>query len=217
MRRLLVVALILLSTESISAQLVYTLNTDPTQFTLVSNLAVTTYLPAGVQLNVVSLNNMSVSSVQVFIGQPVYNPNGTSGVFLLNPAAVTIVGNSILFDTPNITLSSFYSVAILINDTIRDVYKMNIGNTLSLETESNTNVSTIFAYPNPTTENLTLSFEANEVQAAISIYALSGNLISVNNENRIIGENQVLLHTSELNQGIYFVKVGEKMLRFVKE
>lgn len=70
------------------------------------------------------------------------------------------------------------------------------------------NDNSIFVYPNPTKENITL-----EVQDDIFIYNDKGQeVLYVNSPN-----GKTTINISNLPKGIYFIKAGERRQKFIKE
>ncbi|WP_158281466.1 golvesin C-terminal-like domain-containing protein [Sediminitomix flava] len=68
---------------------------------------------------------------------------------------------------------------------------------------------TDLAYPNPFSDHLSIAWESNEVtEATISIYDAVGNLITTNNVQTKIGSNSTDFNTSNLANGLYFVKLN---------
>lgn len=73
-----------------------------------------------------------------------------------------------------------------------------------LETEK-----TFKFYPNPATDQITIESELGEIQIFNSIGALV--------LQKTLDSTEEILNISELNPGVYFVKMGQKTLRLVKE
>ncbi|HOZ86642.1 MAG TPA: T9SS type A sorting domain-containing protein [Bacteroidia bacterium] len=75
--------------------------------------------------------------------------------------------------------------------------------------EANNQVGVISIYPNPTSSDITnLKIDANNASTLnVLIYDLTGKVIAqpVLNHKLIAGENNIVINTSELNNGIYFV------------
>lgn len=85
----------------------------------------------------------------------------------------------------------------------------------SIEDPSTTLRMTLEAYPNPVSENATLSFYLNDESAIdLSVYDLSGKLILA--ESRKIekpGKQAFQLNVSQWNSGIYFCRVNSSTLK----
>lgn len=64
------------------------------------------------------------------------------------------------------------------------------------------------AYPNPTTDNTTLSFDlAQTGGVSVQVYSITGRLVkSINNKNMIKGDNTLSLDCDDLPNGTYIVK-----------
>ena len=77
-------------------------------------------------------------------------------------------------------------------------------------TETENTLSSVVVYPNPATQNTTISFtlvENNKV--SISVYDVLGNLVSLVSQNNDFakGNNKVSINTSSLSSGIYYISL----------
>jgi len=77
-------------------------------------------------------------------------------------------------------------------------------------TEAENTLSSVVVYPNPATQNTTISFtlvENNKV--SISVYDVLGNLVSLVSQNNDFakGNNKVSINTSSLSSGIYYISL----------
>ncbi len=71
-------------------------------------------------------------------------------------------------------------------------------------------------YPNPSSSNLFI--ESSEKEMSTQIFSLSGSLISnLKQESFTIGEYTNQIDITSLPAGIYIIKIGSEMSRFVKE
>lgn len=76
-------------------------------------------------------------------------------------------------------------------------------------------------FPNPTTENLFLNINANEVKDfAINIYDLNGKRLLTENVTAQIGDNRFGFEVADFAKGIYFIEINNGEIstsqRFVK-
>ncbi len=83
------------------------------------------------------------------------------------------------------------------------------------------NVMNISAYPNPTSENMSLQYVAKtETNLTIGIFDVFGKEVLNIQKQTELGSISVTLETSTLNAGIYFIEVKEgavsKKIKFVK-
>ncbi len=77
-------------------------------------------------------------------------------------------------------------------------------------TETENTLSSVVVYPNPATQNTTISFtlvENNKI--SISVYDVLGNLVSLVSQNNdfVKGNNNVSINTSSLSSGIYYISL----------
>lgn len=72
-------------------------------------------------------------------------------------------------------------------------------------------------YPSPSNSDIKISFSADNVEMALNIFSLNGQLLYQDNTNREVGQlNVIELNVSGYQQGIYFVKVGDETVKFVR-
>lgn len=81
---------------------------------------------------------------------------------------------------------------------------------------SNPVKSNIVAYPNPVTDNLTVSFNATNRTQSVDIFDIQGRLILSNINEREICQNTLKLDVSALNAGVYFIKINNRLFKFIK-
>ena len=84
-----------------------------------------------------------------------------------------------------------------------------------------TNISNISLFPNPTSQNVFLNYEAKyESQINISIFDIAGKEIQNSQTQMILGKNNLKLNTETLESGIYFIEVrnenSSKKIKFIK-
>jgi len=72
-------------------------------------------------------------------------------------------------------------------------------------------------YPNPVKDVLNIEFNTIETNVInIQIMTYTGQIISNVNINSYAGNNTVSISTADLNSGIYFVRINNKTIKFVK-
>jgi len=72
-------------------------------------------------------------------------------------------------------------------------------------------------YPNPVKDVLNLEFNTIETDVInIQVMTYTGQIISNVNINSYAGKNSVSISTNDLNSGIYFVRINNKTIKFVK-
>ncbi|WP_027419556.1 T9SS type A sorting domain-containing protein [Crocinitomix catalasitica] len=85
-------------------------------------------------------------------------------------------------------------------------------------TSVNLSISTLFIYPNPSNEQITIKGLSDLKVQQICIYSLSGKKLYTCTEKEINSEK---LNIQSLNSCIYFLKIhsaaGEDILKFVKQ
>ena len=84
-----------------------------------------------------------------------------------------------------------------------------------------TNISNISLFPNPTSQNVFLNYEAKyESQINISIFDIAGKETQNSQTQMIPGKNNLKLNTETLESGIYFIEVrnenSSKKIKFIK-
>jgi flagellar hook assembly protein FlgD len=75
------------------------------------------------------------------------------------------------------------------------------------------------AYPNPTNDNTSISFELSQNgNVEVAVYSLSGRLMkTINKKNVPTGENNIFIDCEGLSNGTYIVKlVSGKQVESVK-
>lgn len=94
---------------------------------------------------------------------------------------------------------------------------INSGLSETSKIKENTSINTIFhVYPNPTTDKLSLSYSLkNELEMNIELYNLLGEKIDlIVSEKQVVGNYQFEISTTDLDNGIYFIKVDTQILKF---
>lgn len=77
--------------------------------------------------------------------------------------------------------------------------------------------STLNAYPNPATDELTLTFNTSKHDDKIELFDIQGRSVLANTDERETGQNTVKLDVSQLNAGIYFARVGSDTFKITKQ
>lgn len=73
-------------------------------------------------------------------------------------------------------------------------------------------------YPNPVSANGVLEINSLEAEDQIlSIFDVAGKLVYTKKYNLLAGKNQLVLETSGLSRGVYFVKIADINAKFIKE
>ncbi len=94
-------------------------------------------------------------------------------------------------------------------------FKIKPNNTLSVK-DKEIEITELIAFPNPTIGDMTIAFNTNNIKTPIFIYSLNGQLVYQDNESRQIGTNRIELNTSNFASGLYLIKVGNEVFKFVK-
>jgi hypothetical protein len=74
--------------------------------------------------------------------------------------------------------------------------------------------SSIKAYPIPSSDFVTITFDANSANSNIRIYDVTGRMVK---DSRADKSGSSTISIAELNPGIYFVSIGEKTIHIVVE
>ncbi|CAN5286364.1 hypothetical protein BH09BAC5_BH09BAC5_00310 [soil metagenome] len=139
---------------------------------------------------------------------------GFNGMASSLPTTITI--NSTQSYTFHYTIPASYNpanmrvVVLLIDNTTSVKHIMNSASgDVLMGINSPTSISGIDLFPNPSNENTTihLGIKQNE-NVSVEVFDITGALISADNKGLVAeGEHDFYLNTSNLSQGIYFVKV----------
>lgn len=143
-------------------------------------------------------NKLAVSGSYYLQDNPTINANGTT---------LTTCGNDPNFAT------LYPSYATYQNDVF--ISQLTINNSLSV---SENKLSNFKIYPNPTSNNLNLSFENNLENASIKIISILGQTVL---EKQNISGNDLTLNISNLSKGIYILELYDgfsvSKAKFIKE
>ena len=77
---------------------------------------------------------------------------------------------------------------------------------------SNTSVSELIAFPNPTNGDFKIKFNSNKEKNDVVIYDIQGRLVFQDKDERTIGKNELVI-SNEFASGIYIVKVEDKTFK----
>ncbi len=80
-------------------------------------------------------------------------------------------------------------------------------------------IGRINIYPNPACQTATLNFQVSKISDInISIYDIAGKKISeISESGKKIGNHSVIVDISKLNSGLYFLKLNNTALKFIKK
>lgn len=83
------------------------------------------------------------------------------------------------------------------------------------------NLVNMFVSPNPASDNISLQYVAKlETMLTVKLYDIYGKEIMTMQSEAVIGSNNILLQTSYLSAGVYFLEINEgtasKKIKFVK-
>lgn len=114
--------------------------------------------------------------------------------------------------TPNILYTAGYYSTFG-----NELYKITYMDIVSLEEQSAT-VSTLNVYPNPATEIISVSFEGVEGAQNALIIDMTGRVVFEKEVQIMEGNNTIDFNVTTLNEGAYFVKVGNlPAQKFIKK
>ena len=174
-----------------------------------------------------SLLNLTVSEEEL---SPAFSPNVYEYVLCLETAVRSIYITATA-NNPNATVSgdgqqqlSTGTNLIIITVTAEDgittqEYKITVINGCEVGIEQFQVTSSKFqVYPNPTTGQLRITNYELREDAVIAIYDVVGRNVGVGlKPTPTPTENEIVIDISHLAKGMYYLKVGEKTVRFVKE
>ena len=104
----------------------------------------------------------------------------------------------------NKTVQTWNDVIIIDENTATGINEIEAVNNLKL-------------YPNPVKDVLNIEFNTIQTDVInIQIMTYTGQIISNVNINSYAGNNTVSISTTDLNSGIYFVRINDKTIKFVK-
>ena len=133
----------------------------------------------------------------------------------------TIDGGNSWQEDLKISNSKFYDFTISNNNKIWIRGNNSLLYNLDLPTGINEQTNTNFLiYPNPSTDIITLNCKSSngfEI-SSIVIYDIMGVKIDMTEFNiiQVHSENGIRIDASKLNTGVYFVKIGDRIEKFVK-
>lgn len=100
----------------------------------------------------------------------------------------------------------------VLNPAINTQITLNEGDNLGID--DNALVEQFSLYPNPTRDEITLSLRFNAEKLPLTIYDLGGKQVLVQEVSGFGTEN---IHVSNLEAGIYFVNVGDHVIKLIKQ
>jgi hypothetical protein len=173
-------------------------------------------------------NPSSIATNQFYHIVQVYN-NGTSyiyknGILLNQSSCSALIGDNtstMLIGLPTFTYSNVKGFNGKIDD-IRiynrslsqcDVDSLfNMPNPITTGIAAVHNIASFSIYPNPANDVMTISINANTSKIVLAeLYDLLGNTIYKKEKNIIAGENTFNIDLSELNSGIYFLRIDNSV------
>lgn len=142
-----------------------------------------------------------------YIAVAVYQGGGSGNGLRVGTSGLSPVQTTFLFDIPSTTW--FYTTS---TSMVRMSFKNNVGLS-ELEEAVNMNV-----YPNPATDNATVSFEAATAgEATVSITDLSGKVVYSSLNNFSTGVQHLVIPTSDFQSGVYLVNLSVNGIELTKK
>lgn len=71
------------------------------------------------------------------------------------------------------------------------------------------------AYPNPASSNITIDFDVTTNEVSVAIFSMCGQLVYSNDDNRNNGTNLLNVDITNFKDGIYVIRVGEKVEKLI--
>lgn len=119
--------------------------------------------------------------------------------------------------TPYLASGNFQIIFKCITNFENNIYLDDI-NLYTKETNPILKKEKVLVVPNPTTGTLTIQFLGNPPNLkAVSIYNVSGQLISQKSGSAVDGNNRITFDLSSVSDGIYFVKISYSDHQIVKK
>lgn len=79
--------------------------------------------------------------------------------------------------------------------------------------EYSKNDKVLSVFPNPSTGDINVKFEATKIKSPIEVFDIQGRLVLENTEEREVGENNIKLNLENVSSGIYIVRVENKTFK----
>jgi hypothetical protein len=99
-----------------------------------------------------------------------------------------------------------------INSTVNWIGTITVNIATGVGELSNTSVTELIAFPNPTNGDFKIKFNSNKEKSDVVIYDIQGRLVFQNKDERTIGKNELVI-SNEFASGIYIVKVEDKTFK----
>jgi hypothetical protein len=155
-----------------------------------------------VNISVTSINGVSTGQFSID-----HCEKGTyTAIFSTNPN----YNNNVLLDV-NFTyvfdnnVDGVYSLTIL--DTTTALLSVN---------DKQIEITGLTAYPNPTISDIMINFNTNTIKTPVYVFSLTGQLVMVDDSDKNVGENRIPLNVSNFASGMYLIKVGKEVFKFIK-
>jgi len=137
----------------------------------------------------------------------VWNPGSLNGSSVVVSPTITTTYTVAGTGSNNCTGNSLVTVSVVICNGINSIALAN---------------SNYFAFPNPANDKLTIQYNSNQnVSVTIELRDALGKLIRKSNHEFSANENKFNLDLTELNSGMYFIKINSnedaRVIRFIKE
>ncbi len=157
-------------------------------------------------------NGTTITAAAGFVASSTVSPGYCSLSWSVSPGVLI---SSTSAATPAFTISTLgtFSITLTVNNangntTLVNSITTNTCDNVSVK-ELNSALGLVSIFPNPSTNDLiNLKINANAATSLnVMITDVTGKLVSIpaQNENIVAGENNILINTSVLNSGIYFV------------
>jgi hypothetical protein len=183
---------------------------DPTisAFTAAASPIVLATIPSAICIG----NGTTVTAVAGFVASSTVSPGYCSLSWSVSPGVLI---SSTSAATPAFTISTLgtFSITLTVNNangntTLVNTITTNTCSNVSVK-ELNSALGLVSIFPNPSTNDLiNLKINANAATSLnVMITDVTGKLVSIpaQNQNIVVGENNILINTNVLNNGIYFV------------
>lgn len=129
--------------------------------------------------------------------------------------------NSIVVIAPHVVNSPFYigyyvvtsgDNSFTINASVSWSGTITVNIATGVGEVSNTSVTELVAFPNPTNGDFKIKFNSNKEKNDVVIYDIQGRLVFQDKDERTIGKNELVI-SDEFASGIYIVKVEDKTFK----
>lgn len=154
---------------------------------------------------VTDMNNVVITSVNMNVGDTllVYNTSGVTVDFVCNTTTFTSICGTCSFEYKTLVtdVPSFVLKAVYMSTTINLPLTVNVNN-ITTGISENINKIEFGAFPNPVTDNLTIS--ANTELGQVKVFNLTGQLVY----KETVESNKIVLGFTAMPQGFYTIEVG---------